>query len=552
MAIDLVIGGEPVRLVPALAAMQRAVGCAYLVGGFRMVAHLAEAVAGWKERQQREHDRESLRRASLRNLSDNVRRSIDFDGAMARSAEALGRARAALDEADAVMKLLRRCWSDVAEAEEELLGDYEQHALRQFTVLAERAKATAKAEWTRYAPYLATDPARATVRVEDAARMRPADLRLSRELDSLLKAAFELRRALTDYREAQASVRRHKDRERWQRESNGQDADRALAFARAREEDAVRSFESTRYRVGKQHPVALQVYGRIGDTSQWDERIASAERRRDIETWAIEALLETVTSAPRLIAEAQADAMFKPGIELRRPSQEVSAFGYVGHAELLAITHRLVLPASRAVVVRLLSGSRAARSPWLQYPVRHQLRERALGQSSELGASFEPDAALLPFFQAGRLHHAAVSEVLEGFREERQAQQEKLDRMALAIDAVAIPASFFTGGLLLPVVAGAVHALVRGREMAIDYSEYLAQHDLAGLSYAVIQECAWEHPSLLALAGKLIEGGFDIASDVIVGGKLSVALDAVQTVLAIRFGVNAVQKWATVPEPLEA
>jgi hypothetical protein len=110
--------------------------------------------------------------------------------------------------------------------------------------------------------------------------------------------------------------------------------------------------------------------------------------------------------------------------------------------------------------------------------------------------------------------------------------------------------AFFTGGGSL-VFAGAVHAAVRAGEMGVQLETYFAESELAGISFGTIQACIWEPPSTLRLASNLIEGGLDIGSNV-VGGRIGTALDAIQTVLAVRYGVEAVDRWISAGAPVDA
>jgi hypothetical protein len=209
----------------------------------------------------------------------------------------------------------------------------------------------------------------------------------------------------------------------------------------------------------------------------------------------------------------------------------------------------LDIPASRALARRLAHADFAARSAWLVFPARYRLRQLALGEWVVAGRRQPPDVSLQPYFETGRLHQAALAEVYSGLQEARE-QRDAARRVALlAMDALALPLAPMTSGASL-ALAGAVHAVVRAAEMGQDIDAHLLQRDLAALSYSTVQACILEHPSQLALAAKLLQGGFDIAAD-LAPGKLGATLSSLQMVLAIGHGAQAVSEWALADAPMD-
>jgi hypothetical protein len=126
--------------------------------------------------------------------------------------------------------------------------------------------------------------------------------------------------------------------------------------------------------------------------------------------------------------------------------------------------------------------------------------------------------------------------------DQREASERQMRRVLMVVDAIALPAAFFTGGWSA-ILAGGVHAAVRAREMGVQIQSFFAEAALAGLSFSTLEECMWKPPSTVQLAGTLLESGFDIGSSLVVGGRAGAALDAVQTVLTLGHGAAAVHRW---------
>jgi hypothetical protein len=552
MAVEITIGGEPISLPASRSAAQRAVACAYLVGGFALVVTVVEQVQAAADRRRRELDQEMLSRSSLRDFRarGNHESLTDWDAALRRADERIRRLNCDIAEGNNLASLIRRCWADVAEAEEQALSDYEDQAIQEFTELTQNAEAIAKAEWNRYEPYdpKANNPG--AIDIAAARKCGASALNLRNEPADLLKAIFRLRRARNEYGAYRESARKASDLEYTRRNAPLKDPWKTLKDAEDAAQRKLVEFEKQRAAIGKKYPIALQVYGRPGSTWNWEEAVLDPDRDRQIETWIIEAMLEALETAPKIRSDIERARMLKPGITLRRTPEELyGAAEDIEGVEIRAVQSGLVVPASRAIVVQLLRESAASKSAWLQFPVRYRLRERALGFRSDPGVCTAPDKDLAPFFEPGRLDCAAVTEVFEGVRELRQAREAQRQRLLLIMDAASVPMAFFTGGGSL-VFAGVVHALVRGVELGIEVQAYFAESALAGISFETVSECIWEHPSALLLASRLLEGGFDISSNV-VGGRVGVALGALQTVLAIRYGVEAASHWAEAGSPFE-
>lgn len=544
MPIELRIGGEVIALSAQRADVQRVVACAYLVGGFALVLTLMEQVLARSRslRHSLDISQPLGRQGAARFRAGAGHEALaDWEGAQQGARRRESDLQDQLKEAQAVATLVQRCWASVAEAEEEALAQYERMAVDAFVALARQAREVVEAQWQRYAPH---DPGSGSTDAIDEAGARKlgADtLVLAHERAELLAAIFELKRAAAKYAAYLKSARDAADTDYTHRNAPTKNVWKTLADAQEAAAERWRDFEALRERLGRAHPMALQVYGRLKDSWKWDPAVADAERDRSIETWVIEAMLDTLADVPVLIADAERLAVFKAGAVVRRQPEGGVLAGLSAGIEARAQAAGLVLPASRVVVDHLQRTQVALKSVWLQRPVRFRLRERATGRHLEAGLCAPPEPALAPYFEHGRLHQAALAEVDEGVADQREATERQTRRALLVMDAIALPAAFFTGGLTA-ILAGGVHAAVRAHEMGVQLQAYFAEAALAGMSFSTLEDCMWKPPSTLRLAGTLLEGGFDIGSSV-VGGRAGAALDALQTVLAIRHGADAVNRW---------
>jgi hypothetical protein len=545
MPIDVELGGETVALQASPGDVQRVLACAYLVGGFAMVLAVVEQVLAARRRMQQQLDvAEPLARASARSFraARGHEALTDWNAADERARRVGPELRARLAEADALLSMARSAWSLIAEAEEQALADYEARAVDEFIALAREAQTVVESEWKRYAPCDTTAHPPTPVDMDTAAQGRSDRLSLGAERDALLAAIFELKRGASEYATYLRDARQAADLDYTRRNAPTKDPWKTLKDAQDAASRRLEGFERTRERLGRRYPVALQVYGRLLDGWRWDARVPDAARDRCIETWVIEAMLDTRRQVPQVIADAQRAQLFQPGAVLRRaPVPGLPGGALLSGLEGRAGKAAMVLPASQVIVAHLQHTEMALRAAWLQRPVRFRLRERALGVRQAPGLCLPPDEALMPYFQHGHLHQAALSEVYDAVAELREAAQRRTRRVLMVMDAIALPAAFFTSGWSL-VFAGAVHAAVRAEEMGVQIQTYFAEAALAGLSFATIEECIWRPPSTLALASQLIEGGVEVASNV-VGGRLGTALDAVQTALALHYGAQAVSHW---------
>lgn len=529
--ISLRLGGEAVSIAASEGTAHRLVSCAYLVGGYGLVCDVDDQLA----------ELQAQGRRTLRELADagEYHRKmalrdpnlLDWTRLAAEAADQGRRATDEMAEATRMRTLWHEAWDWIVAAEAAALAAFESAAIDEFQELLSQAGQIAQREWERYDPQ---DPQVLSAQPLSAAQAkeRGADaLSLRHERADLITAVYDLKSEATNYAQARHSVQRRSDPSFSRRA--GQDTAHQLAFAQAGLRTALLQFERTRARIGEQFPAALQVYGRLGDDVKWHPQLRNAEREREIETWVIEALNETRLAVPELQADAQRLRLFGG----KTPLQQAGGAG-------------LSVPASREVIDRLTDSTFAARSAWLQRPVRHRLRQRALGlvDSGSEQRRRAGDASLETFFTPGRLGFAALAEIDEEVREVREAQDRRQDRLLLLMDAIAVPLAFFTAGKSV-LLAGVVHAVVRGREMGMAVDTWFAQSTLASASYAVVQECLWEHPSSLALAGTLIEGGLEIGSDVL-GGSVGAALDALQVLIAVESGAEALARWAASPAPL--
>jgi hypothetical protein len=545
MPVELRIGDEPISLAPDRAEVQRVVACAYLIGGYAIVVALMEQVQARIRalRYSLKLSQSLIDKGAAEFAAGRGHAALaDWAGAQASGRRRQGEQRDQLKEAEAVAALVRRCWATVAEADEEALAQYERMAVDEFISLARKAQAVVRKEWERHAP---CDPAaQATQPLDEAAARRcGADkLRIAGHRDGLLAAIFQLKRAAAEYAVYLEDARKAADTEYTRRNAPTKDVWKTLTDAQDAAARSWHRFEDLRERLGREYPMALQVYGELKDGWQWDERVADAERDRTIETWVIQAMLDTLEQAPQVIADAERLRIFKDGAVVRRQPQPGVFTGVGGGLDSRGDAAGLVVPASRVVVAHLQNAQVALKSAWLQRPVRFRLRERATGLHQEAGLCAPPEAALAPYFEHGRLHHAALAEVEEGVSDEREATEQQKRRVLMVMDAVALPAAFFTGGWTA-IFAGAVHAAVRAQEMGVQIQSYFAESALAGLSFSTIEGCMWKPPSTVRLAATLLEGGFDIGSSLVAGGRAAAALDAAQAVLTLGHGVAAVNRW---------
>ena len=529
--LSLRLGREAVRVAVSEGTAQRLVNCAYLVGGYRLVCDVDEQLAGLQQQGRNTLHELAATDKYLRQMASRGSAQVDWSRLTADTADQRRRATDEIAEATRMRTLLHEAWDWIVAAEAAALAVFETAAIAEFQELLSEAGQIAQKEWERYDPQDPQAPTAQPLTAAQATEHGAAALSLRRERAELITAVYELKSAAADYAEARRSVERRSDPEFSHRAH--QEAARQLAFAEAGLRTRLLAFERTRARIGQRFPVALQVYGQLGDDVKWHPQLRNAEREREIETWVIEALTETRLAVPELQADAQRLRLFGGKTPLQQAGGD-----------------RLSVPASREVIDKLSNSTFAARSAWLQRPVRHRLRQRALGlvddgsrQRSQAG-----DELLPTFFTPGRLGFAALAEIDEEVRDVREAQARRQDRLLLLMDVIAVPLAFFTAGKSV-VIAGMVHAVVRGREMGVAVDTWFAHAALASASYAVVQECLWEHPSSLELAATLIEGGVEIGSDVL-GGRVGAALDALQVLIAVESGSQALARWAASPAPL--
>ena len=529
--LSLRLGDETIRFAVSQGAAQRLANGAYLLGGYQLVRDVDEQLAGTQLKA-----RQTLRELAQadvyrRDMASRQPALLDWAALAQESEGARHQAADEMAQATRMRTWLHEAWDWIVTAEASALATYEAAAIAEFVAILSDAGQVAQREWERYDPQDANAPAARPLSAAEARERQAEDLSLRHERADLITAIYELKGAAASYAEARRSVHRRRDPAFSQRAR--QDAARQLAFAEAGMATRLLQFERARERIGQKFPVALQVYGRLGDDVRWNPQLRNAQREREIETWVIEALNETRLAVPELQAEAQRLRLFGRTAILQQAGGEA-----------------LSVPASCKVVEALSDSTFAARSAWLQRPVRHRLRQRALGLSDggQRPQTQAGDDVLASFFTPGRLGFAALAEVDEGAREARDARERRQDRLLMWMDAIAVPLAFFTAGKSV-LLAGAVHAVVRGREMGVAIDNWFTQSGLASASYAVVSECVWEHPSSLDLAATLLEGGLEIGSDVL-GGRIGAALDALQVLIAAESGAEALARWAASRSPL--
>jgi len=538
--LDIKLDGYTVTLAPTEASVRRVVATAYLLGGFELVLALDRAVT-------RRVDIEALTLSQLqtavRTIPDEVRKhpgqKDSYDRALNEQLAQIPSTERRLKTAREIRRLLHDAWTRIATAEEQVLREYEPRLISQFVQLANEARSLALREWARYEPYDVTASDVLPISTPEAKERDLDDLRLRMESADLVKAVRELHESWKDYMDSLDSTRRLVDLGSRRLRSLNPDTRPADLVANSRLNNAAKfkAFDERRADIGTRFPVALQVYGKLGTLST----SALTTTDKMIEQWAIEALIEAVASAQDLAYEALMNPLFKANARMRVEPADArkSASELAGYQEDL-LARGLTVPASRIIANRLEGLDESAKSPWMQLPVRLALFKR--GE--------EGDERLVPYVTPGRLHHAAIAEVNNAVQEVRRKQKEKLDQALLVIDAIAVPAGFFTGGATM-AIAGTIHAIVRANEMVVSVKEYQARDSLAQLALVPMQQAIWEHPSAVTLTSKLLEGGFEIATDLVNGGVAGAILDAIQVSLTISYGVDAVASWVAADDPLE-
>jgi hypothetical protein len=537
--VEIKLDGYPVSISATAASVRQVVGTAYLLGGFELIVALDWEV---RERVRIETLTLSQLRAAVRVIPDQARahprEKAAYDRALTEQLAEIPPTERRLQTASDVLRLLHDAWTRIASAEEQVLRDYEPRLIAQFANLAKDARTLALQEWARYEPYDVSASDVLPLTTSEAKERSSDDLRLRREAAELVKAIWDLYDSWKDYLDSLASTRRliGLGARRIRLANSGSDPEEQIANSRANNAAKFKAFDERRSEIGAKFPAALQVYGKLATLST--SKLTTTDAA--VEGLVIEALIEAVESAQDLAYEALTHPLFKAGTRMRvEVGDGGSAVSNLPGYQQDRLARGLTIPASRIIANQLLDIEDAAKSPWLQLPARLALFKRGT----------EGEARLAPYFAPGRLHHGALSEVNNALQEVRRKQKETVDQALLIIDAIAVPAGFFTGGATM-AIAGAIHAVVRGQEMYLTVREYQARDALAQIALVPLQQAIWEHPSAVTLTGKLIEGGFEIATDLVNGGVAGAIMDAIQVSLTIGYGVQAVAEWVAADDPL--
>ena len=559
--LEVKLDGSPVSLRASEVSVRQVVATAYLIGGFELVLALDREV---RERVRIEGLTLSQLKAAVESLPGEARKRSGLADVLREQMALIPLAERRLQTANNVLRMLHAAWARIAAAEEQVLREYEPLLINQFAKLALDAEKLALQEWARYEPYDVTASDVLPLSTSEAKERSADDLLLRNEAAELCDEVRKLHEAWKDYLDALDSTRRLVDLgASGIRGASGEDPARLVANSRKNNAAKFDAFDKRRSEIGERFPVALQLYGRIGKLST-DKQLTADE---EIQGWAIEALIEAVESSRELAHEAFMQPVFKAGARLRvEPADPGGAAGELPGYQQDALVKGLTVPASRVIANRMVGLDETAppemvmygqavftrprprhtqtpepaKSPWFQLPVRSALFKRGT----------EGEQRLTPYFTPGRLHHAALSEVNTALKEVRRKEQEKVDQALLIIDAIALPAGFFTGGATV-AIAGAVHAIVRANEMYESVTEYQARDALAQIALVPMQQAIWDHPSAVTLTGKLLEGGFEIATDLVNGGVAGAIMDAIQVSLVISYGSQAVAAWVASDDPLE-
>jgi hypothetical protein len=537
--LEVQLDGHPVTVRASVASARHVVGTAYLIGGFELVRSLHNEV---RQRVKIETLTLSQQRAAIQTLPGEARgrlrqSAIDRDVADLKS-QVLSTERR-LRTATELQHMIGDAWARIAVAEEEVLRAYEPRLISQFVALTKDAQTIALQEWARYEPYdtSATDPTPLTT--SEAKERALDDLRLRKEAHDLVAAVRTLHTRWTDYLDAAYSTSRLAALGARRIRLASPDEDPARLFANSRANTAAKfhEFDVCRSDVGTRFPVALQVYVRLGTLAASDVKTTDAK----IEAWVVESLYQANDSAQELGYNAVKNQLFKAGARMRVESTDPpDARADLPSYQQDLLERGLTVPASRVIGNRMAVADEAVKSPWFQLSAKLSLFRRGV----------EGDEFLAPYATPGRLHHAALSELNNALQEVRRNQKQALDRALLIMDALALPAGFFTGGATL-AIAGVIHAVVRSNEMYLDLKEFQDRDALAQVALTPIQQAVWEHPSAVTLTGKLLENGFEIASDLVNTGIAGAIMDAIQVSLTIGYGAEAVAEWVAADDPLE-
>jgi hypothetical protein len=531
--LEVMLDGNPVQLRASRASVRQVVGIAYLLGGFDLVVALHHQVRARVEMEKltlNQLQRATQRLSQMETSKPNVKAASDraLSEQMAQIPPTERRLKTARD----VLNFLHEAWSRIALAEEQVLCEYEPKVIGQFAKLATQARTLALKEWGRYVPYDTTETDLPSLNTSEA-KKRLKNLKLRNEGAVLIEGIRELYKSWKEYLDALRSTETMIRSFGPGRVPSKSQVMNSRSFAA----DKFKAFNKRRSDIGGKFPVALQVYGRIGKKAM--SNLTTTDSM--IECWVIESLIDAVESAQNLAYEAWKNPLFKEGERLRVEAADADSAWDLPAYQQSILAEGLTIPASRIIANRLADSDASAKSPWFQLPVRLSLFRRGV----------EGDETLAPYATPGRLHHAALSEVNTALQEVRRKEKEAVDQALLLMDAIALPAGFFTSGATV-AAAGAIHAIVRGKEMYISIKEYQAQDELAQIVLVPMQQSMWEQPSAVALTGKLIEGGFEIASDLVTRGIAGSVLDAIQISLTIGYGAKAVAEWVMGDDLLES
>jgi hypothetical protein len=539
------LDGRSIDLVPTRTEITRIVGTCYLLGGFDLVRSLNTAVRqAVDDAQSQAHESQAASNDFVRRLSftrDSGKRRL-YEDAVSRSAVDFVTFTARADLARKIQTLIAASWGRIAIAEEQVLRDYEPLLNKQFAELADKSGRIAKDQWDLYKPYDPEDTAGSTLSIEDAKESATGKLKLGNP-GQLIDNIRTLGKSWREYLDALQSTRMVAalGRRNVTTLSPGVDPDQQLRGSQIHNRDAFYAFNKVREQVGIAFPAALQVYGRFGRIthsvdyarlSNPTDNSQKAQSDDEIGSWVIEALINAFNSARALASGAFLHSAFTPDRMRVEPTDDPPPSD-LSRDQLRILKEGLTVPATRIIANRIAALDSEVQSPWLQQPVKSKLADK--GRAG--------DPVLAPYFWGGRLHYAALEDVYRAIDVGRKQQKADLDRALLFMDAFAVPLAFFTGGESL-VAAGLIHAIVRGREMYMSISDYQAKDALANIALRPMQEAIWAHPSAVSLVSNLIEGGFEIATNVVNEGVAGALLGAIQISLILGHGAAAVNQWA--------
>lgn len=589
--IILVMEGVRVPLPADAAAIEVFVENAYRVGGFEALRMIHEAAVTSATEYQNPTtaftgvlvDEANAWRDRARDATTKIPESGDTTDALKAAAEAggvsdlyAGAIGAATARRGVQLSLLRQSIDRIAEIEETAQRWYEPKLMASIAADFARRQVDLDAAWHQY--QIADAKTKVPVQFRDVTSAEGLTFLDTKEmatievgsktkriqegskpqtLPAVIVATYELARAEFAYRTALDG------------------AAKATAIRRGKVDPKTfpawverRAYADAQEKWAPDHFIALAAHRRLIGRS-----VDIAFDRKVYEGAIIEAFLDARNEMPKLLAKMQANVLYKDdepaavtgGAELARSAAEVLIAALYAKAEQPMMVRPETTSDGKDVPVPMVYFS-----PWVQQPFHDRLQVladvfRIEEAEARVVASFPklvslpddpppqdapPDpkvlarmkadvAHLRPLFHdahdrmmlgwatsMGTLMGRARSEVAERLDERIDAQDKMRARVQWAIAGVGLVLIPFTGGQSV-VVAGALDAALIGGKLTEDIAQWIAAKQF---SKAVLDQLAlmhWREPEVAMLIGLILEGGFEIAADLINSGAAAKVFDVI-------------------------